>query len=799
MEDLKPLTSDSLSNRCDPTIFSFKNTDEITDEVHFIGQKRAYEATRFGISIRHHGYNLYALGPEGLGKRAIITTILEQEIPHKLTPPDWCYVFNFKNPRYPIALSLPPGMGKKLQAQMEKLIDDLKSTIPAIFETVEHQARIKQINIEVTAKQKAYFDALQEQAEQNEMTILSTSKGFVVVPIKGGKVLTSKDLAQLSQEEREHTEEVTDELNEQLANVISDVQKLHKKRRIKEKDYDREFALSAVSQLINKIKKKFPKLPEVSRYLDEVQEDIVSNVKLFLKSEEPTVSSMWGESHPSEFEFSRYQINVIIDNSDTHGVPIIYEDNPRDYKLIGRIEHVSQFGALVTDFTLIRQGALHRANGGYLILDVEKLLDQTWSWEALKRALLAKEVKIELPPHLISVTSTSTLEPQPIPLDIKIILLGDRSEYYFLRDTDDQFNELFKVAVDFEESIYRTKDSLHLYAKLIATHAKNKRVRPLDNTAVARIIDQCSRLVEDTEKMTLNFNQLIDLIEESDHWADSSGHQVISAEDVQHAINCQIFRLDHHQQLLYDEIKRDILLINTTDQVIGQINALTTYRFGEFTFGFPSRITATARIGRDGIIDIEREVNLSGPIHSKGILILSGFLRGRYAPRLPLTLSASVVFEQSYGSIDGDSASVAELCSLLSALSGIPIKQSLSVTGSVNQHGQVQAIGNVNEKIEGFFDICEARGLTGDQGVLIPKSNIKNLMLRDNVIQAVKNGMYNVYAVETVDEAITLLTGISAGKRDANGYYPEGTVNYFVEKQLKEFARINKKWTKGLI
>ncbi len=798
MEQVEALAPQLLSNRCDAEAFRFETTKDIVNSISFIGQKRAYEAIIFGLRNGHSGYNLYALGPEDIGKRVIVTSILEQEAVNKKTPSDWCYVYNFRNPRYPVSLELPAGFGSKLKTQMEKLLENLKSTIPAIFETEEHQARIDQIQEETTVKQKEYFDSLQEKAEKNEMTILSTSKGFVVVPIKGGKILAAKDLEALSAKEREHTEEVTEELNEHLTNVIDSIQKLQKKRRQQEKKYDREFTLNAISPHIKKIKKKYKEFPKILGYLDDVREDIANNPRFFLKAYEEPTSTMWGESHPSEFAFSRYQVNLIVDNSQMTGAPVIYEDNPRYYKLFGRIEHVSQLGALVTDFTLIRQGILHCANGGYLILDASEILKQSWAWEALKRALLEKQIKIELPPNMISVTSTSTLEPEPIPLVIKIILLGNRTDYYFLRDTDAKFNELFKVAVDFEEQISRDQKSLDLYAHLIANQAQEKKLRPLDKLAVARVIDHLSRIVEDSEKLSLNLHYLINLLEEADYWANEEKHEVITSSDVRRAIDFQHFRLDHYQQLVYEEIRRHMTLINTEGEKISQINALTTFRLGDFTFGFPSRITATARVGREGIIDIEREVDLSGPIHSKGVLILSGFMRGRYAPHFPMTLSASIVFEQSYNSVDGDSASVAELCSLLSALSNIPIKQNLAVTGSVNQHGVVQAVGCVNEKIEGFFDVCSQLRLIGNQGVLIPKSNVVSLMLREDIQQAAKDKKFHIYPIETVDQAISLLFGLPAGIRDEHGNYPSGTINYLVEKQLEQFARINKKWTKDL-
>lgn len=796
MDEVDSLDPKFFAQRCDPKKLSFKTTSDIKARTSFIGQRRAYEAIHFGIRIQHDGYHLYALGPDEIGKREIVETVLLQEAINQPTPSDWCYVFNFKDARSPRVLELPPGVGPVFKKRMEKFIEDVLATLPAIFETTEHQARIKRMTEEVTVKQRKYFESLQRDAEQHDMTILSTSKGFVVVPMRGGKVLTEKELSDLSQSERKETEEVTEELNEQLATVIGQIQRLHKRRRKHEREYEREFALKAVSQLINKIKKRFKDLPHVLEYLDEVQEDVVVNVKTFLKEVETPTQVMFGESHPSEFAYARYEVNVIVSNEKSQGAPVIYEDNPRYYKLFGRIEHVSQLGALVTDFTLIQSGSLHRANGGYLIIDVGKLLDQTTAWEALKRALLTKEVKIEVPPDLISVTSTSTLDPEEIPLDVKIVLLGEREDYYHLRDTDPEFNELFKVSVDFEETIHRDVDTLELYSKLIATHIRKKSLLPFDVSAVARVIDQGSRLIEDSEKLSLHIHDMVNLLEEADHWAEQAGNNVVTRREVQKAIDFQKYRLDHYQQLLYEEIQRQILFINTEGKQLAQINALTTYRLGDFTFGAPSRITATTRVGREGIIDIEREVELSGAIHAKGVLILSGFLKSHYVPQIPLTLSASLVFEQSYGGVDGDSASVAELCALLSSLSGVPINQSIAVTGSVNQHGIVQAIGCVNEKIEGFFDICNQRGLTGNQGVVIPKTNVKNLMLKDEVVEAARNKQFHIYPVETIEQAILILLGMPAGRRDKQGNFPENTVNYYVELQLEEFAKINKKWTR---
>lgn len=799
MDEVDALKSKYLTAKCDPKKLPCKTTSDLKTKTYFIGQKRAYEAIHFGIKINHFGYNLYALGPDNIGKLDIVETILKQAASHQSTPSDWCYIYNFKNPRCPWALELPAGVGLQLKKSMDNLVSSLTETLLSLFETIEHQARIKTMDEEVTAKQKKYFDSLRREAEKHDMTILSTSKGFVVVPIRGDQVLTEKELQSLSFRERRANDELTEELNEQLASVIGKIQRLHKIKRKQEREYERELALKGTKPAINRLRKKFKNLPQVLEYLDDVQEDVINNVKAFIKEEEPPPQVMFGETHPLEFLFSRYSINVIVNNEKTKGAPVIYEENPRHYKILGRIEHVSQLGALVTDFSLIQGGALHRANGGYLIINVEKILEHGSSWEALKRALLTQEIKIELPPSLISVTSTSILEPEPIPLDIKVILLGEREDYYELRDTDPEFNELFKVSVDFEETINRNEDTLDLYARLIATAVHKKSLRPFDAGAIARIIDHGSRLIADAEKLSLHLHELNNLLEEADHWAEEAGNKVVTKREVQKAIDFQKFRLDHYQQLLYEDILRQILFINTEGERIAQINALTTYRLGDFTFGTPSRITATTRIGREGIIDIEREVNLSGPIHAKGVLILSGYIKNRYAHGWPLSLSASVVFEQSYGSVDGDSASVAELCTLLSSLSKVPIKQSLAVTGSVNQHGMVQAIGCVNEKIEGFFDICKERGLTGEQGVVIPKANVKNLMLREDVIAAARKNLFHIYPIETMEQAILILLGKPAGQRGKDGNFPKNTVNYLVEHQLEEYAKIQKKWTRDTI
>jgi lon-related putative ATP-dependent protease len=523
---------------------------------------------------------------------------------------------------------------------------------------------------------------------------------------------------------------------------------------------------------------------------------VVENVKDFRAREESgrTPLTLALQGGPS---FTRYQVNLLVDHSGGQGAPIVYEDNPSYANLLGRVEHSAQFGALVTDFTLIKAGALHRANGGYLMLDMRKVLMQPYAWEGLKRALRSEEINIESLGQVLGLLSTVSLEPQPIPLDVKVVLMGERILYYLLCAYDPDFRELFKVAADFDDRVARSPENSLLYARLIGTLARKGGLRPFDRTAVARVIDQSARLASDGEKLSTHMQSTADLLREADYWAGHAKQKAVSAADVQRAIDGQIRRADRLRERLYEEIKRGTILIDSEGETIGQVNGLSVLQLGDFGFGQPSRITATARLGKGEVIDIEREVELGGAIHSKGVLILSNFMASRYAQNEPLSLSASLVFEQSYGMVEGDSASVAELCALLSALANAPIKQSFGVTGSVNQHGQVQAIGGVNEKIEGFYDVCMAKGPSGTQAVLIPAANVKHLMLRDDVVAAGAAGQFHVYAVETIDEAISLLTGLPAGTADAQGNFPEGSVNYRVQQRLKELSKLRKEYSEG--
>lgn len=784
-----PLDWQQLRHHCDPDQFTFQTTADLEDLSEIIGQARAMDAVRFGSGIRHEGYNLFVLGPSGMGKRSLVRQLLEEKAHQETKPADWCYINNFSQPHKPRVLKLPHGRGEALRLDMEALINFLRGAVPALFDSDEYRSRARAIQKEFNEQQEQALLELRTDAEKQEIVLLQTPDGFVFSPIRNHEVIAPDEYDKLPQAEKNQTEQLIAEFQERLENILSHLPQWRRERSERIRQLSREMMLSTVEHMLNELRRIYSELPDVLVYFDAVQQDLVEHVDDFRKQEESV--SVSGMTITTRQTFHSYQINVLVTNDNESGAPIISEDNPTYSNLMGRVEHIAQFGALVTDFMLIKPGALHRANGGYLLLDVRKVLMQPFAWEGLKRALQSRSIPIEALAQMYSLISTVSLEPEPIPLDIKIILFGDRLFYYLLQEYDPEFSELFKVAADFEERIERNADTHLLYARLIATLARKESLLPLDRYAVASVLEYSARLVGDGEKLSMHMRSVADLLREADYWAREAEHDTVTANDIQQAVDAQIRRQDRVRDRLYEAILHDTLMIDTQGKIVGQINGLAVIELGNFAFAQPTRITATSRLGKGDLVNVEREVKLSGAIHSKGVLILSAFLAARYARNQPLALSASLVFEQSYGVIDGDSASLAELCVLLSNLANIPIKQSLAVTGSVNQLGQVQAIGAVNEKIEGFFDICAARGLTGDQGVIIPVANVRHLMLRQNVIAAAKTGQFRIYAVENVDQAITLLTDMPAGEVDSNDRYPEGSFNYKVGERLNELARIS--------
>ncbi len=798
MENIKELDTEALYQCCDPEQFEFETTADLEDLTEVVGQSRAVEALQFGIGIQRDGYNIFALGPVGTGKRSLVRQFFEKQAAADPTPSDWCYVHNFEQPHKPRALRLPAGKGAALRKDMKELVEELRATLSAAFESEEYQTRRQIIEEEFKERQQQAFETLQQRARERGLTLLRTPAGLVLAPMREGEVLSPEELQNLPQEEREHLEADAEELQEELQKILRQVPRWQREARERMKKLNRDMTNFAVGGLIDELREKYADFSEVGDYLNSVQEDVIENARDFLAAEERQPGgqqngSEQGSMLPSRMGIGvsalrRYQVNVLVDHSRSEGAPVIYEDNPTYQNLIGRVEHRAQMGALLTDFNLIKPGALHRANGGYLMLDARKVLLQSYAWEGLKRALRAGQIRIESIGQMLSLISTVSLEPEFIPLDVKVALLGDRMLYYLLSQFDPEFSDLFKVEVDFDEQMDRSQQNQALYARLIASMARKEELRSFDRGAVARIIEYSARMVGDAEKLSAQMRRVGNLLREADYWAGQNGNGVVSVADVQKAIDAQIYRSDRLRERIQEEIRRGTILIDTEEVKVGQVNGLSVIQLGDSAFGRPSRITARVRLGKGEVVDIEREVELSGPIHSKGVLILSGFLGARYVVDKPLSLSASLVFEQSYSGVEGDSASSAELYALLSAVAQVPIKQSLAVTGSVNQHGQVQAIGGVNDKIEGFFDICKARRLTGEQGVLIPASNVKHLMLRQDVIEAVDAGRFHIYPIEWVDQGMEILTGMPAGERDEAGNYPEGSINYRVEARLADLA-----------
>lgn len=791
----KPLAADRLYRRCDSDQFSFETTAELEDLTEIIGQVRAIGAAQFGIGMRRDGYNLYVMGPSGSGKRTLMRQLLEQRGAGEARPSDWCYVNNFSLPHKPRAIRLPAGLGTRLRNDMQQLLEELRATIPAVFEGEEYRRRLSQINEEFSTLHTSAFEQVGDAASQRNIALLRTPNGFSFAPTKDGEVISPEEFAKLSEEAQARTERDTAELQEMLEKAIHQVPRWRRERSERVRKLNEEAVLFAVGHMMDDLRADYAEFPAVRAYLDEVQQNVIENMDDFRQSkDESATASLMGM--PDGVDFKRFQVNLLVDHGGSQGAPIVDEEHPAYQNLIGRVEYVSQFGALVTNFLQIKPGALHMANGGYLLLDAFKLMTQPFSWEALKRTLSTREIRIESLGQMYSLVSTVSLEPEPIPLDVKVVLLGDRMLYYLLAQYDAEFAELFKVAADFEDEVPRSAETDLLYARLIGTRARKENLLPFDRGGVARVIEHCARRAEDTEKLSTHMESLADLVREADFWARQNERQAVTGDDVERAIEAQIHRADRLRDRTHETILRGTLVIDTTGAQVGQINGLSVFQLGNYAFALPSRITASTRLGSGVLLDIQREVKLGGAIHSKGVLILTSFLATRYASEQPLSLSASLVFEQTYGQVEGDSASVAELCALLSSLSGLPLKQSLAVTGAVDQFGRVQAIGAVNEKIEGFFDICSKRGLDGTQGVLIPAANVPHLMLRRDVVEAAAAGRFHVYAMETVDQAMALLTGAAAGATDRQGRFPADSVNRRVADRLKQLSDIRRAYGK---
>ena len=794
-----PLSPEQIRLTCDPAQFSFKTTNELEPLTEYIGQERAVEAIEFGVGIKRHGYNIFVLGSSGTGKHTLVDGFVRQQAADEPTPSDWCYVNNFVQPYRPTALQLPTGMGKQLQNDMETLVDELRSGLSSALENEEYVTRRQVLESDFRDRQQKMIQIVQDSAQEQGLTLLRTPAGLAFAPVKDGNVITQEEFQKLPDEERKAFQTIIDGLQVELQDALQKVPNWQRELRQSIRELRREVTSSVITNLLDELRKAYAEQSGVLDYLQALETNISDNLQDFLRNPEADEGG-GGKAKASKVAtpilgkagknpaLRRYEVNVLVDSSEANGAPVIYENNPSYLNVVGRIEQMAQMGALITDFTLIKPGKLHAANGGYLLLDAQKVLTSPYAWEGIKRALQSGEVRIESPGQMLSMTSTISLEPEPIPLNVKVILLGDRRLYYMLAQADPEFHELFKVAADFNEVLERNPENQLLYARLIAGIVQREGLKPFNKAAVARIIEYSARFVSDSERMTARMQSIVDLLEEAEYWGQKANAKTITAKHVQQAIDAQIRRLDRTRERMQEQVLRETILIDTTGEKIGQVNGLAVLQLGNFAFGKVSRISARVRLGSGEVIDIEREVRTGGPSHSKGVLILSSYLGARYAQDTPLSLTASLVFEQSYGGVDGDSASSTELYALLSAIAEAPINQALAVTGSVNQYGEVQAIGGANEKIEGFFDLCNERGLTGEQGVLIPASNVKHLMLRQDIVDAVKKKKFNIYPVETIDQGITILTGLPAGEADADGIFPEGTINRMVADRLVAFA-----------
>ena len=787
-----PLPPGLLYRRCDPAELPFALCSELEEAPELIGQERAVEALNFALRMRGKGYNVYALGASGSGRHDMVEDLLRRKAESEPTPSDWCYVNNFDDPQRPRCLQVPAGHGAGFSSSMKQLVEELRVAIPAAFDRDEYRARRDALEQQLRQRQEQAFGGLQQRAQGKNIALLRTPMGLALAPMRDGKVMPPDAFSELPESEREEIQHEIESIQAELEATMRQVPLWEREHRDGLQALSRETAAFAIAHLIEELHQAYSDLPAVADYLDAVARDVKENADDFLptatvpREDAPVPGPIVRDIEDAKFR--RYRVNLIIDNSAQHGAPVVYEDNPTHQTLVGRVEHLARFGALVTDFNLLVAGALHRANGGYLVLDAQKLLTGNFGWASLKRALNSGQIRIETLEQMLSVASTVSLAPEPIPLNLKVVLVGPPTLYYLLSSNDEEFGDLFKIAADFEDRVERTPETTLLYARLICAITRRQQLRAFDRDAVGRVIEQAARLAGNADKLTTSVRAFVDLLREADQFAADAGKETVGEAEVQATIDAQFHRGDRVYRRLQEEIGRKTIRIETDGEQVGQINGLSVISLANLAFGTPSRITARVRLGRGEVVDIEREVELGGPLHSKGVLILSGFLGGRFGGSRPLSLNASLVFEQSYGGVDGDSASAAELFALLSALAEVPIKQCFAVTGSVDQRGQIQAIGGVNEKIEGFFDACRITGFTGSQGVIIPASNVKHLMLRHDVVAAAAEGQFAIYPIDAVDQGLELLTGVPAGVPNADGNYPAGTLNQRVAARLDGFA-----------
>ena len=796
VDNLK-VPADRLTAVCDPSALGFETTETVTPLKGTIGQERAVRALEMALDIDEPGFNVFISGIPGTGRNAALMALVETFAQKKPIPPDWGYVHNFEDPARPVAISLPFGMMRELAQDMDELVDTCGREVPKAFESDDYTHRLEEMMREIQLERQAQTEEAEKEAKEAGFTITSGPAGITPVPLIDGRPMTGEEFNALSDEDRAKLREKGDSIQHAVNHLIVELRRINKQASEQSRDIDKEVVRFTLDPIVDELQEKYKEHRQVVSYLDEAETDMVEHLDIFKPSEDsPPPSGMLPMGRDDDDPFVRYRVNNLVDNATCEMGPVIVEQSPTYYNLFGRIDYRARAGTFNTDPTMIKAGALHRANGGFLILQARDLLTSPLSWETLKRTLRSGQVMIENIGDQYSPLPSTTLRPEPIPINLKVIVVASPEVVGAVQALDEDFQRLFKVRADFDTVMDRNPENLQKYAAFVAARCEDAGFMPFHSGAVAAIVDYSSRLVENQEKLTARFMDITDIITEANFWAQRGGDNRVMAEHVKQAIDEKRYRSSLTEDRLQELIEDGTIHISTDGAAVGQVNGLAVLAIGDYMFGKPSRITARVSVGRGQMVNVERETKLSGRIHDKGFLILTGYIQGQYGKDKPLSLAASVGFEQSYSEIDGDSASSTELYALISALSSLPISQGIAVTGSVNQAGEVQAIGVATQKIEGFFGVCKARGLDGTQGVMVPRDNLKNLVLNDEVTEAVRKGKFTIYGVSTIDEGIEVLTGVPAGEADEDGVYPDGTVHYSVEKRLRELAQSARRFGK---
>ena len=795
MKKKNELNYKDLKMTCNQNLFKFETTQELEPIETGIGQDRGIKALEFGLQVDVKGYNLYLEGPSGVGKTMYTKNYLDKISKKKKTPSDWCYIYNFENPNEPISVELPAGQGKEFRDSMDGFIKEIRKDIKKTFNNDDFEKEKALIKQEFEEKRTALLDKLNEDASKYNFQVKAAQNGIYMMPIVNGQAIEEEEFEKLDDNIKQQYEEKSVIVQEQIMNVIGQIKEIERESDKKISEWQSNVALLTVNVHINYLKSKYKRNKKINKFLNDVKQDVLKNIPTFLEDEtqQPQGNQQVPVVNKKPDPCMNYRVNLFVDNSNREGAPVIMDSNYSYHNIFGSLEYENYYGALKTDHTMLKAGLMQKANGGYIIFQAKDLLANGMCYETLKKALRVKQLSIENTTDQRSSMVLVSLKPEPIPLDLKVILIGNGAIYQTLLAMDSDFRKLFKIKVEFEEDALINSENVNKLAQIIHGFCEHEELPHLDRSAMARIVEYASKIAGNHNKVSTRFDDLIQVVSEAATWAKIAKSKIVTSEFVDKALSERIERVKKYDSKYLEMIKENTLLINTSGYEVGELNGLTVMTIGDYTFGKPAKITVNTYTGETGVVNIEREVEISGPSHSKGVLILTGYLGEMFAQNMPLCLTASICFEQLYNGVDGDSASSTELYGLLSSLSGIPINQSIAVTGSVNQKGQIQPIGGVNEKIEGFFQICKMRGLTGEHGVMIPVQNVENLQLSDEIIDAVKNKLFHVYAVSTIEEGIEVLTGVPAGKKDKDGHFPAGTVNYLVYEKLKKYAKLNQK------